>query len=64
MSVKELRQKSQADLQKELNELLREQMNLNMQKGLNESLRPHQFTRVRRDIARVKTILREKGRGL
>jgi len=60
MNTKELREKSAADLQKELKELLREQFNLRMQKGSGDSVRSHEFPRVRRQIARVKTILRQK----
>ena len=64
MNIQELRKKSSADLRKELHELLKEQMNLNMQRGMGEAPRPHQFKRVGRDIARVKTLLTEKSRGL
>ena len=60
MNVKEMREKSADDLNKELVELVREQFNLRMQNGTGQLARPHQMKEVRRNIARVKTILREK----
>ncbi len=60
MDVKELREKSAGDLRQELHGLLREQFNLRMQLGSGQQPRPHLFKRVRRDIARVKTMLSEK----
>jgi large subunit ribosomal protein L29 len=60
MKAAELRNKSVEDLNKELMELLREQFNLRMQKGTGQLARPHQMKLVRRSIARVKTLLREK----
>lgn len=60
MKATELRDKSVDELNKELMELLREQFNLRMQKGTGQLARPHQMQQVRRNIARVKTILREK----
>ena len=46
----------------ELDNLLREQFNLRMQKGTGQLSRPDQVKKVRRDIARVKTVLNEKAR--
>lgn len=60
MNAKEMRDKSADELNKELVDLLREQFNLRMQKGTGQLSRPHQMKEVRRNIARVKTILREK----
>jgi len=60
MKASELKDKSVEDLKKELNGLLREQFNLRMQKGTGQLSQPHRVTQVRRDIARVKTILNEK----
>ena len=60
MKSKELREKSADELNKELLELAREQFNLRMQKGTGQLARPHQMKEVRRSIARVKTVLREK----
>jgi len=60
MKSKEMREKSADELNKELLDLTREQFNLRMQKGTGQLARPHQMKQVRRNIARVKTILREK----
>ena len=60
MKASELRDKIADELNKELIELLREQFNLRMQKGTGQLARPHQMKDVRRNIARVKTVLREK----
>ncbi len=60
MKTAELKQKSVDELKKEMFSLLKEQFNLRMQNGLGQATKPHLFTRVRRDIARIKTILREK----
>ena len=60
MEAQELRSKNENELQKELSELLKEQFNLRMQKGMGQLSTTHQLRRVRRDIARVRTVLREK----
>ena len=60
MNAKELRQKESDALRTELYELLKEQFNLRMQVGSGQAARPHRFKAVRRDIARIKTVLREK----
>ncbi len=60
MKAIELRKKSIDDLKKEQLELLREQFNLRMQKANDQLNRHTQLKKVRRDIARVKTILNEK----
>jgi large subunit ribosomal protein L29 len=62
MSAKELRQKSSADLQKELLDLRREQFNLRMAGATGQAAKPDQFTKVRRNIARVKTVMAEQRR--
>lgn len=59
MKASDLREKSRADLVKELEDLRREQFNLRMQNGMGQLTAPHELRRVRRDIARVKTVLRE-----
>ena len=51
-----------ADMQKELLELRREQFNLRMAQASGASARPDQFGKVRRNVARVKTVLGEKAR--
>jgi large subunit ribosomal protein L29 len=60
MKAAELRNKSDKDLNEELLGLLREQFNLRMQKGSGQLSQNHQLKEVRRNIARVKTVLREK----
>ncbi|MGE0386749.1 MAG: 50S ribosomal protein L29 [Gammaproteobacteria bacterium] len=63
MQAKELRQKSREDLDKLLRELLREQFNLRMQKGTGQLDRPSRLRDVRRDIARVNTVMNENRSG-
>lgn len=62
MKANDLRQKNAQELNKELMEALREQFNLRMQRGAGQSVRPSDFSRVRKHIARVKTVLNEKMR--
>lgn len=57
MSIKELRGKSPADLSAQLLELRREQFNLRMQKGSGQLTQTHEVKKVRREIARIKTLL-------
>jgi large subunit ribosomal protein L29 len=58
--LKELKGKGAADLQKELLDLLKEQFNLRMQKATQQLQNTAKLGQVRRDIARVRTLLREK----
>lgn len=60
MKASELREKSQAELRETLNELLKEQFNLRMQRGTGQLARPHLMKDVRRNIARVKTLINQK----
>ncbi|MDQ7016080.1 MAG: 50S ribosomal protein L29 [Gammaproteobacteria bacterium] len=60
MKASELRAKSSDELKEELISLLREQFNLRMQKGGGQMPRPDQFQKVRKNIARVKTLIGEK----
>jgi len=62
MKVQELREKSNIELNEELTGLFKEQFNLRMQRGSGQSPRPDQFSKVRKNIARVKTVLNEKRR--
>jgi len=62
MEATELRKKSSAELNEELQGLLREHFNLRMQKGSGQLSNPARFKSVRKDIARVKTILNELGK--
>jgi len=59
MEASELRQKSIEELNEELLALRREQFNLRMQRVTGEMTRHHQHNRVRKDIARVKTVINE-----
>ena len=59
MKASELRSKSAEELNNELLELRREHFNLRMQRATGQLARPHEYGRVKRDIARVKTILGE-----
>lgn len=60
MKAKELREKSVEELNSELLNLLREQFNLRMQLAGGQLQQTHLVKQVRRDIARVKTLLTEK----
>ena len=60
MKAAELRTKSEADLNKELNELLKAQFSLRMQHATQQLANTSEIGKVRRDIARVRTILNEK----
>lgn len=59
MKANELRKKKVADLQDELQGLLREQFNLRMQKGSGQLNNPARFKAVRKDIARIRTVMNE-----
>jgi len=63
MNTSELRQKSPVELREELQGLLREQFNFRMQKATGQLAQTHKMREVRRNIARVYTILNEKQRG-
>jgi large subunit ribosomal protein L29 len=62
MNASELRGKTADELKTELDGLLREQFNLRMQKGTGQLSRPDQVKKVRRDIARIKTVMNEKAK--
>jgi large subunit ribosomal protein L29 len=59
MKAVELRQKKPEELKSMVTDLLREQFNLRMQNGSGQLSKPSQIKVVRRDIARIKTILKE-----
>jgi large subunit ribosomal protein L29 len=48
------------ELEKRLHELLREQFNLRMMRSTDQLGQPSQFKAVRRDIARIKTLMGER----
>lgn len=60
MNATELRGKDMAELEQELLTLRREQFNLRMQQGGGQAPRPDQFSKVRKNIARIKTVMTEK----
>jgi large subunit ribosomal protein L29 len=60
MEASELRGKSSEELQKELEALLRAQFGLRMQSATQQLSNTSQLKKVRRDIARVRTLMREK----
>ena len=57
MELKQMRQKSAAELQAHLVELRKEQFSLRMQKATGQLVKTHEARRVRRAIARVNTLL-------
>ncbi len=60
MKANELQGKSKDELLEELVGLRREQFNLRMQQATGQMARPDQYRKVRKNIARVKTVLRAK----
>ena len=63
MKASELRDKNEAELKTELLGLLREQFNLRMQRASGQMSKGHLMRNVRRNIARIKTVLNEKKAG-
>ncbi|TWI00895.1 LSU ribosomal protein L29P [Luteimonas cucumeris] len=57
MELKQMRQKSADELNKHLVDLQKEQFSLRMQKATGQLTKTHETRRVRREIARVKTLL-------
>lgn len=62
MKATELRTKTKEELVSTLFELSREQFNLRMQKGTGQLAKSSQIKQVRRDIARINTVLSEMAR--
>ena len=60
MKAKELKNLSVADLQKKLDDLKKDLFMLRMQHATNQLDNPLQIAVVKKDIARIKTIIREK----
>ena len=58
--IKEIRGLSVEDLEKKLNELKKDLFMLRMQHATNQLDNPMKIAAVKKDIARVKTIIREK----
>jgi len=62
MKASELRGKSKEELGQELQSLLKAQFSMRMQKATQQLTNTSQLRKVRRDIARVRTLLAEKAR--
>ena len=60
MKANELRAKNGDELQKELNDLLKAQFGLRMQHATQQLANTSQIRKVRRDIARARTVMKEK----
>ena len=60
MKATELRTLSVEELETKLAELKKELFNLRFQSAVNQLENPHKITEVKRDIARVLTVIREK----
>ena len=59
MKASDLRTQSMPELNEELMKLRKEQFNLRMQAATGQLARPDQYGKVRRDIARIKTVIQE-----
>ena len=62
MDAKELRSKSAAELTDELHKLRKEQFALRMQRATGQTIKPDQFGKVRKNVARLKTVLRQSAK--
>ena len=60
MKASELREKTAEDLKQERVALLKEQFNLRMQRATGQMPKPHRFREVRRTIAQINTVLKQK----
>ena len=64
MNTQELRAKSATELADELIKLRKEQFALRLQRATGQNIKPDQFGKVRRNIARLKTVQRQnQGKG-
>jgi large subunit ribosomal protein L29 len=60
MKARDIREMTVEDIDKELLDLRREQFNLRMQSATGQGVRTHEFGRIRKDIARLKTVRHER----
>ena len=60
MNTNELRNKSVQELQDEQFAIRKELFNLRMQRGIGQTPQTHLFRKLKRNVARIKTILKEK----
>ena len=63
MNASDLRDKTAEELGEELLRLRKDQFGLRMQRASEQLAQTHLLTQTRRDIARVKTLIREKTHG-
>jgi large subunit ribosomal protein L29 len=63
MKAKDLRGKTPESLGEELLKLRREQFNLRMARATGQAAKPDQFVKVRKNIARLKTVLAQSRAG-
>jgi large subunit ribosomal protein L29 len=63
MKVAELRNRTPEELREELNSLRKAQFSLRMQKATQQLTNTSQLAKVRRDIARVRTVMAQKDKG-
>ena len=63
MKATDFRKKSEEDLIKELNSLLRARFSLKMQLATQQSTKTSEPKKIKKDFARIKTVLREKQKG-
>lgn len=61
MKANDLRGQTEQDLKEKLLELHREQFNFRMQRATGQLSKPDQLGKIRKDIARIHTVLAEKG---
>jgi large subunit ribosomal protein L29 len=59
LKANEIRQKGRAELQQLILDLRREQFNLRMQRGSGQQVKTHRVRELRREIARIKTVMNE-----
>jgi large subunit ribosomal protein L29 len=59
MKINEMRTKGMDELKSELKELLRAQFSLRMQLSTQQTNKTHEIRKVRRDIARVRTVMQQ-----
>lgn len=62
MKASELRQMSSDEMQRKADDLTQELFNLRFQKTINEVKNSHKMKQTKRDIARIKTIIRESAK--
>ena len=62
MKTTELKEKTTHELQDELKKLFKEQFDLRVQKAIGEKPKAHLFKKLRKNIARIKTVLTYKAK--